>query len=82
MPVLVILGQKCTLAASRAVPWLVTSSMRRWNRQTDGHQTVTLPTARVDTASETKQSSNSSRNSIKLQQSRHRRRTVAAAIFP
>jgi len=36
MFVLVILGPKCTLAASRADTWWVTLSMRRRDRQTDG----------------------------------------------
>ena len=48
MSVLLIVGPKCTLAVSHAVPWWVTVSMstghtdRRTNRQTDGRQTVSL----------------------------------------
>ena len=37
--ILVIVGPKCTLAASHAVPWCVTVNMPKG--QTDGRQTVT-----------------------------------------
>ena len=51
MFVLEILGRKCTLAASRAAPWWVTTSVCRrpmkgrkngTDRQTDGRQAITL----------------------------------------
>jgi len=44
MSVLLIVGLKCTLAASHVAPWWVTVSMltRHTDRRTDGRQNVTL----------------------------------------